>query len=42
MEHEVEINGCLTIPEDAEDDDVLASSQKLMARNRHVYEELAK
>ncbi len=26
----------------ASDDDVLASSQKLLARNKHVYEELAK
>lgn len=26
----------------AADDDILASSQKLMQRNRHVYEELAK
>lgn len=26
----------------ASDDDVLASSQKLMQRNKHVYEELAK
>ena len=28
--------------QDAADDDVLASSQKLMERNRRVYEELAK
>jgi len=26
----------------AADDDVLASSRKLMERNKHVYEELAK
>lgn len=26
----------------ASDDDILASSQKLMQRNQHVYEELAK
>ncbi len=26
----------------ASDDDVLASSQKLLTRNKHVYEELAK
>ena len=26
----------------AADDDMLASSQKLMDRNKHVYEELAK
>ena len=28
--------------QNASDDEVLASSQKLMERNRHVYEELAK